>query len=122
MSEGIVPPKCPSCGASMRVVRLECPVCDTEIAGDFDLCPMCRLEGTLRELLDIFLDSRGNLKEVQRRLRVSYPTARHRIGKMFADLEQEPARPNPKVVLERVEAGNLDIDTAVDLLSGKGPG
>jgi hypothetical protein len=36
------------------------------------------------------LDTRGNLKEVQRRLGVSYPTARQRIEEMFQKLEAQP--------------------------------
>jgi hypothetical protein len=119
MSEGRVPSKCPSCGASMLVARLECPICETEVTGEFDLCPVCRLEGAFRKLLELFLDAHGNLREVQKRLQVSYPTARHRIEQMFGELEQGPPRPDPKVVLKRVEMGDLDVNTAIDLLSGQ---
>lgn len=101
----------------MIVVRLECPVCGTEVTGDFELCPACSLEEKHRRILDVFLDSRGNMREVQRRLGVSYPTARHRVEEMFSALRSRPPRPDPRVVLEKVESGEIDVDTAVKLLS-----
>lgn len=101
----------------MVVVRLECPVCGTEVTGDFELCPACSLEGEHKRILEIFLESRGNMREVQRRLKVSYPTARQRVEEMFWALRRHPPGPDAKVVLERVESGEIDVDTAVRLLS-----
>ena len=104
----------------MLVVRLECPSCGAEINGDFDLCPVCTLDPDTRELFDLYMEARGNTKEVQRRLRVSYPTARSRIDEMFRKLGHGPRRPDPRMVLEKVRSGEIDIDTAERLLRGEG--
>lgn len=104
----------------MRVVRLECPACGTEVSGDFDLCPACRLDAAHRSIFDAFLRARGNVRAVQGELGVSYPTARQRIEEMFAALEEAPPGPDPMVVLERLEAGQIDVDSAAEMLSGEG--
>jgi len=119
MDEGRVPPRCPSCGAAMRVVRIECPVCGTEVNGDFELCPACRLDDEHRRIFDAFLRARGNVRAVQGELGVSYPTARQRIEKMFRALEEGPPRPDPGVVLKKLDSGEIDVDTAEALLAGR---
>ncbi len=114
-----IPPKCPSCNGPMVVVKLECASCGTEITGEYDLCSVCRLEGEMRELFDLFLGSRGNLKKVQRDLGVSYPTVRQRIREMFVALGQESAPVDPAVILERLRNGEIDMATAEKLLAGE---
>jgi hypothetical protein len=102
----------------LTVVKLECPVCKTEVNGEYDLCPVCRLEGEPRSLFDQFMKARGNLKQVQRELGVSYPTARLRIEEMFHHLGHGPAPPEPGIVLEKLRAGEIDVETAERLLRG----
>ena len=103
----------------MRVVRMECPVCETEVNGDFQLCPACRLDAEHRRIFDLFLEARGNVRSVQGKLGVSYPTARQRIEEMFEALEEGPPRPDPKVVLQRLEDGEIDVDSAAAILAGR---
>jgi len=114
-----IPNTCPSCGANMLIVKLECPVCSTEITGEYDLCPVCRLESKARDLFDLFLNARGNLKEVQRELGLSYPTVRQRIEEMFQKLGQAPKLPEPQIILEKLKNGEISVDEAERLLRGE---
>jgi hypothetical protein len=120
MSDRSIPPTCPSCGGTLLVVRLECPSCGAEVTGDFELCSVCTLDPETRKLFDLFLEARGNIKEVQRRLRVSYPTARHRIEELFRKLGHGPQQLDSRMVLEKVRSGEIDVDTAEKLLRGEG--
>ncbi|MCU0612294.1 MAG: DUF2089 domain-containing protein [Candidatus Eisenbacteria bacterium] len=114
-----VPPHCPSCGATLEVVKLECPVCQTEVAGQYALCPVCRLDAPRRRLFDLYMAARGNVREVQRELGVSYPTARLRIEAMFQELGHGPTPPQPASVLRRLRAGEINVATAERLLRGE---
>ena len=60
----------------VTVTRLGCGSCGTELAGVFAPCQFCALDDKDTELLRVFLSSRGNLREVEKHLSVSYPTAR----------------------------------------------
>ena len=71
---------CPVCGADLVTTRLGCSGCGTELVGQFAPCAYCALDDADHELLKVFLTSRGNLKELQAHLGVSYPTARARFN------------------------------------------
>ncbi len=107
----------------MKVVRLECSQCGAEVVGEFELCPVCRLDGELKKLYDLFIKARGNLKQVQRELGLSYPTVRLRIEDMFRKLSQnEPVSRDPVSILARVRLGELSVDEAERLLRGQSQG
>jgi hypothetical protein len=111
-----IPSSCPSCGGALIVVRLECSQCGTEVTGEFNLCPVCRLDGEIKKLFDLFIDARGNLKQVQRELGLSYPTVRLKIEAMFRKLIQDEPSRDPKEILAKVRSGEISVDEAEKLL------
>lgn len=74
---------CPVCGDRLVTTRLGCGSCGTELVGQFAPCPFCALDDADLEALKVFLVSRGNLKELQSHLGVSYPTARARFNDLL---------------------------------------
>ena len=118
MHRGTIPPNCPSCRASLLDTQLQCPACATEVSGEFEMSSVCRLNDEMYELFDLFIKARGNLKQVQRELGLSYPTVRQRIEEMFQQLEKRRVPPDPLPILQKVRAGELDIETAEKLLRG----
>jgi hypothetical protein len=105
----------------MHVVRLECSSCGTVVNGHFQPCEVCRLDHELRTLFEQFLDARGNLKDIQRALGVSYPTVRQRIDVMFRHLGRSaPPDDHPKDVLRRLRAREITVEQAERLLRRSG--
>lgn len=88
------PADCPVCGDQLITIRKGCLHCGTEIAGEFASCEFCSLTETDLTLLKVFLASRGNLREVEKHLQVSYPTARARLDAVLAKLGLDPADPS----------------------------
>ena len=74
------PSDCPVCGEGLVITRLGCASCGTELVGQFAPNPYARLDEADHELLRVFLTARGNMKELQAHLQVSYPTARARFN------------------------------------------
>ena len=72
------PQRCPVCAEELHVTQLGCDSCGTGISGHFRHCEFCALEESELDVLRVFLASRGNMKELERHLGVSYPTARAR--------------------------------------------
>ena len=118
MKEPTPPARCPSCGGRMHVEKLGCASCGTEVQGRYRPCPVCALEPEPRKLFDLFLQARGNLKDVQRALGLSYPTVRQRIEEMFRKLEGAEQGPEPMDVLQRVRRGEISVEEAERLLRG----
>ena len=116
------PSDCPVCGEQLAVIRLGCGSCGTEIGGVFRSCEFCALNEKETEMLRVFLSSRGNLREVEKHLGVSYPTARLRFAELLEKLGLGET-PEPETALTREEilsevaSGALTPDEAQDLIS-----
>ncbi|MFL5675221.1 MAG: DUF2089 domain-containing protein [Chloroflexota bacterium] len=70
---------CPVCSNELAVTRLQCRSCGTSLEGDFSVGRFGRLTREQLTLLESFLRSRGNLREMERELGISYPTVRSRV-------------------------------------------
>ena len=113
------PLNCPVCNERLALTRLTCPACETELSGGFATCEFCVLSNEDREVLRVFLASRGNMKELERHLNVSYPTARARFDALLAKIgidRPAPAPPSRVELMEQVASGEIDIDEALKRL------
>ncbi len=113
------PRDCPVCGDRLSLTRLSCQSCGTELSGEFESCEFCSLSPDDRQVLRVFLSSRGNMKELERHLGVSYPTARARFDALLSRLGLGPERPAPAArveLLERLAKGEIDVDNALQKL------
>ena len=89
---------CPVCASELAVTRLHCGTCGTTLEGDFSVGRFGRLNRDQLVLLESFLRSRGNLREMERELGISYPTVRGRVEALVRALGFGP----------RVEADDAD--------------
>ncbi len=87
--------------------------------GTFDACKFCRLDQEQRQIIEVFLTARGNIKEVERFLGISYPTVRSRLDAVLEALgyrverEQDLRR---KEILEALDKGEITSEEAIKLL------
>jgi hypothetical protein len=77
---------CPICAGELAVTRLHCRSCGTSLEGDFNVGRFARLSREQFALLESFLRSKGNLKEMERELGISYPTVRARVDALLRAL------------------------------------
>lgn len=88
---------CPVCSHELSITRLHCDHCATTLEGDFSVGRFGRLSREQLALLESFLRSRGNLREMERELGISYPTVRNRVEALVRalGLADEDAPPIP---------------------------
>jgi hypothetical protein len=116
------PTTCPVCSQSLITLRLGCPSCGTELSGHFETCRYCRLDAADLAILEVFLRSRGNIRDVQAHLAVSYPTARARLLDVLDRLglaEEAPAAAGPPAA---TSVGSVPVDAGevlADLAEGR---
>lgn len=113
--------KCPVCGGDTSVTKIGCDSCGTEIKGSFQLCKFCRLTTEQKTFIDVFIKCRGNIKEVEKELGVSYPTVKNRLedvaGALGYQSEQSgTASAKRKEVLDRLNKGEISAEEAINLL------
>jgi hypothetical protein len=111
MTPPLFPPSCPVCATALLVTGLQCPACGTGVTGTFLPSPsvgavrptgsaaqldaersdsasatpgrLINLPEPHASLLELFLRVRGNVKDVERELGLSYPTVRARLEEAF---------------------------------------
>jgi len=114
------PINCPVCSHKLALTRLSCPSCSTELSGAFEACEFCVLTNEDRDVLRVFLASRGNMKDLERHLGVSYPTARARFDALLGKLGIEKQGSQPALsrmeLMEQVASGEIDVNEALSRL------
>lgn len=78
---------CPGCGKKMLITRLRCPDCDITIKGVFYSHRFGYLDQESLDFIENFILTRGNMKEMEEVLGVSYPTVKSRLDKIIKDLQ-----------------------------------
>jgi hypothetical protein len=113
--------RCPVCAQALKVTRLECDSCGTRVEGAFALGRFHALTPEQLQFLETFVRVRGNIKDVERELGMSYPTARARLDALIRALGFEvPAEDHHaerrKEILRELSEGKIAADDAVRLL------
>jgi hypothetical protein len=105
---------CPVCDSHLTVTRLHCNTCGTTIEGEFTVGRFSRLNREQYALLESFLRSRGNLRELERELGVSYPTVRNRVEALLRALDLADGAPIPADVPATAEPAPAAPANVVD--------
>jgi hypothetical protein len=124
---------CPVCSGELAVTRLHCRSCGTTLEGDFSVGRFGRLSREQVVILESFLRARGNLKDMERELGLSYPTVRSRLEALVralgfgprsdadtTEVESEPAtdpaaaKATRQQLLERLARHEISAEEAAD--------
>jgi hypothetical protein len=89
---------CPVCSGELAVTRLHCRSCGTTLEGEFSVGRFGRLTREQLALLESFLRSRGNLRDMERELGISYPTVRGRVEALVRALGFGPREGSDEAV------------------------
>ncbi len=115
---------CPVCAGELAVTRLRCGGCGTTIEGEFGVGQFASLTREQTQVLESFLRSRGNLRDMERELLISYPTVRARVEALVRALgfgprdesdpvpgsESQPgATATATATADAIQAGRRDI-------------
>lgn len=122
------PGQCPVCNNELTVTKLSCAKCGTKLEGEFSTCKFCRLPAEQRDFIEVFIKCRGNIKDVEKELGISYPTVRNRLdaaiealgyrverdaGELAEEKEERQARQD---VLDSLERGGITPQEATKQL------
>ena len=104
---------CPVCEGELLISRLHCRSCGTALEGEFGVGRFGKLDREQLSLLESFLRSRGNLKEMERELGISYPTVRGRVDALvralgLADGSSAEVEPMPNAFADAAEDAAQD--------------
>ncbi|MBI4978478.1 MAG: DUF2089 domain-containing protein [Spirochaetes bacterium] len=113
----LIPSKCPVCGGAYVVTQLQCDGCKSKLEGQFGTGKLSMLNGEQTAFAEVFLACRGNIKEVEKVLGISYPTVRSRLDDVLAAMGYPVRRKGDKTdVLEALSRGDISIDDAAGVI------
>lgn len=111
--------KCPVCNSNLTAVKLKCKKCNTIIENDFELSKFSYLNSEQLNFIEVFIRCRGNIKDVERELGISYPTVRGKLEDVVGALGYTPLKVkegNNSEIIDRLEKGEITAEEAINLL------
>ena len=112
--------RCPVCNNELTVARLKCDSCDTVIENNFRLSKFDYLSDEELYFTETFIRCRGNIKEVEKELGISYPTVRSKLDAVIKKLGYEAGTDDravkKEVILKALENGEITVEQAIEQL------
>lgn len=113
---------CPVCSETLKITKLHCINCHTTIENEFELSKLASLSNERLHFVEVFLTCRGNIKDVEKKLGISYPTVRGKLNDIIAFLGYEEKKKNEvdeKMVIAMLENGEITPEEAINLLKNE---
>lgn len=114
---------CPVCNSPLVISRLTCPECSTSIEGAFGHGLFSDLIDEERRFVELFVVVRGNIKEMEKRLGISYPTVRNKLDAIIAKLDKKLRKDDPDTrrrrrieIIESIKRGEISPDEGAALI------
>ncbi len=111
--------RCPVCDSELEIVEYHCSGCDTRIRGRFGTGDFAALTPVQQEFVKVFICSGGIIREVEKKLGISYPTVKSRlaeISSVLCNVKQETTT-HVDDILEEIDRGNLNVEDAIKELN-----
>ncbi|MCL2639437.1 MAG: DUF2089 domain-containing protein, partial [Phycisphaerales bacterium] len=100
--------RCPICAGELVISRLSCCACETKIETELTLAGLMRLPADLQEFVLVFLRCRGNIREVEKELGISYPTVCKRLDLVNELLDTKAGKKMGRTeILTKLERGEI---------------
>lgn len=112
--------QCPVCGKQLKIMKLACQHCHTTIENEFELSSFSTLSREQLKFIEVFLKCRGNIKEVEKELGVSYPTVRGKLDDIITSLgysTNKKAEVDRKKVITMLEKGEISAEEAIAMIN-----
>jgi hypothetical protein len=110
---------CPVCNSNLDIVEYNCPKCNTSIKGKFGVDDFAVLNPNQQEFVKVFICCQGNIKEVEKSLKISYPTVKNKLAEVTAVLcpqKKQVPKFKSEDILKGIEKGNISVEEAITKL------
>jgi hypothetical protein len=111
--------ECPICQSELLVKKLGCRNCGTELSGTFKLSKFNYLSKEHLYFIEVFIKNRGNIKQIEKELRISYPTVKKNLDEVIEVLGykvDESEKVKKTEIFAKLEKGEISALEAAKLL------
>ncbi len=111
--------KCPFCSGRLRISAVRCQDCGSEISGLFSVSALSLLSYEDQRLIEEFILCDGKIKDLAKKIGVSYPTMRLRLDRLIGRLKklvEEHRSEEVNYILGEVDKGRISPEMASKLI------
>jgi len=109
---------CPICKHELRIKELHCEKCRISFNGNFENSWLAAFSESQLEFIKLFLLVQGNLKELQNKLGISYPTVKNRLAEIVSVITKTKNDPDKVTdILADLEEGFINVDEAISMIN-----
>ena len=111
--------ECPICKSDLKVTKLKCTSCNTEISGEFQLSKFSYLTKDHLYFIEVFIKNKGNIKQIEKELGISYPTVKRNLDEVIVSLGYEVSseeKANKEEIFKKLESGEITALEAARLM------
>ncbi|MFC1898246.1 DUF2089 domain-containing protein [Candidatus Cloacimonadota bacterium] len=108
--------QCPVCNSNLEIVEYHCTNCDTHIKGRFGVGDFEALTAPQQEFVKTFVCCQGNIKEVEKVLKISYPTVKNKLAEVtsiLCDNKKKASKPISDDILDGIDKGAMTVEEAL---------
>ncbi len=111
---------CPVCKGKLQIKEYQCSSCRLVLRGDFEESHFANLSQEQLEFIRTFIIVQGNIKEMEKRLNISYPTVKNRLSEIIRALGHRPAdNIDYSDVFNDLEEGFINVEDALAMIESR---
>jgi len=111
---------CPYCKGKLHIAEYHCSTCQLVLRGDFEQSGFSDLSAEQLEFIRLFIVVQGNIKEMEKRMNISYPTVKNRLAEIIRALGyQTKAEENYTDIFHDLEEGFITVEQALTMIEAR---
>lgn len=111
---------CPICKGHLQIREYHCPACKVSFQGEFSSSWLSNLSATQLEFVRLFVLSQGNIREMEKRLGISYPTVKNRLGEIIREISCAADHETDFYdIFSDLEQGFINVDEAINQIEAR---
>jgi len=111
---------CPVCHGQLKIRQYYCESCELSLEGDFESSWLEALNSEQLEFVRLFVTVQGNIKEMEKRLSISYPTVKNRLAEIINRIKgTEPVITDFNDIMNDLEEGFISVDEALNMIESR---
>ncbi len=108
---------CPICRKELLIREYYCPSCEVAFQGNFSTSWLSGLSPAQLEFVRLFITVQGNIKEMEKRLGISYPTVKNRLAEIIRAIARgEAPTEDFSDIIGDLEQGFISVDEAISMI------
>lgn len=111
---------CPYCKGKLQIKEYHCEACGLTLRGDFEASGFASLSSEQLEFIRLFVIVQGNIKEMEKKLSISYPTVKNRLAEIITTMgHKETKEADFQDIFHDLEAGFVTVEQALEMIEAR---